>query len=46
VARGDARINLLGEAVAEVTDEQKKHAAEKLLELEPKLPKRPERAPR
>ncbi len=46
VARGDARINLLGEAVAEVTDEQKEHAAAKLLELEPKLPKRPERAPR
>ena len=46
VARGDARINLLGEAVAEVTEEQKEHAAAKLVELEPKLPKRPERAPR
>lgn len=46
VARGDARINLLGETVAEVTDEQKEHAAAKLVELEPKLPKRPERAPR
>jgi len=46
VARGDARINLLGEPVAEVTEEQKEHAAAKLLELEPKLPKRPERAPR
>lgn len=46
VARGDARINLLGEAVAEVTAEQKEHAAAKLAELEPKLPKRPERAPR
>ncbi|MDD2894205.1 MAG: ProQ/FINO family protein [Halothiobacillaceae bacterium] len=46
VARGDARINLLGEAVAEVTEDQKAHSAAKLLELEPKLPKRPERAPR
>ncbi len=46
VARGDARINLLGEAVAEVTEEQKQHATAKLAELEPKLPKRPERAPR
>ena len=46
VARGDARISLLGEAVAEVTEEQKAHSAAKLLELEPKLPKRPERAPR
>ena len=46
VARGDARINLHGEAVAEVTEDQKAHSAAKLLELEPKLPKRPERAPR
>ena len=46
VARGDARISLMGEAVAEVTEEQKAHSAAKLLELEPKLPKRPERAPR
>ncbi len=46
VARGDARINLLGEAVAEVTEDQKAHSAAKLLELAPKLPKRPERAPR
>ena len=46
VARGDARISLMGEVVAEVTEEQKAHSAAKLLELEPKLPKRPERAPR
>ncbi|OYY75189.1 MAG: hypothetical protein B7Y40_01875 [Gammaproteobacteria bacterium 28-57-27] len=46
VARGDARINLLGEVVAEVTEEQKEHAAAKLVELEPKLPKRPERPER
>jgi sRNA-binding protein len=46
VARGDARINLLGEPVAEVTEEQKEHAAAKLVELEPKLPKRPERPER
>lgn len=46
VARGDARINLLGETVAEVTEEQKEHAAAKLAELEPKLPKRPERPER
>ncbi len=46
VARGDARINLLGEAVAEVTEDQKAHSAAKLLELEPKLPKRPERPAR
>lgn len=46
VARGDARINLLGEDAGEVTEDQKTHAAAKLVELEPKLPKRPERAPR
>jgi ProP effector len=46
VARGDGRINLLGEDAGEVTEDQKTHAAAKLVELEPKLPKRPERAPR
>ncbi len=46
VARGDARVNLAGEAVAEVTEEQKAHAEAKLVELAPKLPKRPERPAR
>ncbi|GEM_PF-2926884 len=46
VARGEARINLLGEPAGEVTEEQKAHAAAKLVELEPKLPKRPERPAR
>ncbi|MEW5838790.1 MAG: ProQ/FINO family protein [Pseudomonadota bacterium] len=44
VVRGEMRINLLGEAVAEVTEEQKQHAQVMLTELEPKLPARPERA--
>ncbi|MEW6764206.1 MAG: ProQ/FINO family protein [Pseudomonadota bacterium] len=46
IARGDARVNLAGEAVAEVTEEQKAHAEAKLVELAPKLPKRPERPAR
>ncbi|MEW6445523.1 MAG: ProQ/FINO family protein [Pseudomonadota bacterium] len=46
VARGEARVNLVGEAVAEVTEEQKAHAEAKLVELAPKLPKRPERPAR
>ena len=45
VARGEARINLAGEAAGEVTEEQKAHAAAKLVELEPKLPKREPRKP-
>lgn len=46
VARGDARINLTGEAAGEVTEEQKTHAEAKLAELAPKLPKLPKREPR
>ena len=43
VIRGEMRINLLGEAVAEVSADQKQHAEVLLAELEPKLPVRPER---
>ncbi|MGB9670561.1 MAG: ProQ/FINO family protein [Halothiobacillaceae bacterium] len=43
VARGDARVNLAGESVGEVSEDQKAHAEAKLAELAPKLPKRPER---
>ncbi|MEO1750949.1 ProQ/FINO family protein [Thiofaba sp. EF100] len=43
VARGDARVNLAGEAVGEVSEDQKAHAEARLAELAPKLPKRPER---
>ena len=46
VARGDARVNLAGESVGEVTEDQKAHAEAKLAELAPKLPKRPERPAR
>lgn len=41
VARGEARINLQGEPVGEVSEEQKAHAEARLAELAPKLPKRP-----
>jgi sRNA-binding protein len=46
VARGEARVNLAGEAVGEVSEDQKAHAEAKLAELAPKLPKRPERPAR
>lgn len=44
--RGEARINLQGEAVGEVTEEQKQHAQALWEALEPKLPKRPPRPQR
>jgi len=43
VARGDARVNLAGESVGEVSEEQKAYAEAKLAELAAKLPKRRER---
>lgn len=46
VARGDARVNLAGESVGEVSEDQKAHAEAKLAELAPKLSKRPERPAR
>ncbi|MGK0674136.1 MAG: ProQ/FinO family protein [Halothiobacillaceae bacterium] len=46
VARGEARVNLAGEPVGEVSEDQKAYAEAKLAELAPKLPKRPERPAR